>query len=463
MGMTALRRVPAGWLPALVGLWFGAGGPGALADTICIHDVGLVDVVAGRTVPGIRVVVDGQRIRSVETAEPSASGCGHDVDGTGRYLIPGLWDMHTHWLRTESHWPVYVANGVTGARDMFGSSDAGPRPAGAPGSLAPRAHLAGPIVDGPPGFWPGSDIAATPQDARRIVREQVAAGFDFIKVYALLSADAYGAVLEAAQDHGVAVAGHVPLSSSAAMASRLGQRSIEHLDDVAVSCASDEETLRLQDGSEFFALMRRERDAYGSFDADKCLDLARTFIANDTWMVPTYAVMEAATFGAGAAPFVAERARYFDDRTLELVLPGVQDTPEQLALLRQVFANSQASGEFLRRQGVRFLAGSDAMNINTFPGFAIHDELRLMVQAGFPAVEALRAATLNAAEFLGRLDELGSVEAGKSADLVLLDGDPLVDIRNTGRIRGVFLRGHYFSRDDLDELLSSVRRPWPPE
>lgn len=419
---------------------------------LCIADVNVIEVVSGRTIEGAAVVVSGDRIRSVSSPPAVERDCEVTVDGAGKFLIPGLWDMHVHGSRRANHWPLYIANGVTGVREMFGSNEAS-----ASAAVAPHRYSAGPIVDGPPGVWAGSQLAANAEDARRIVAEQHDAGADFIKVYSLLGADAYAAIFDEAAKRGLPVAGHVPESSSAREAAAYGQRSIEHLEDIAVSCASSEAELRARPAASFVDVVVRQRDAYRTFEAAKCRQLAGVFRENDTWMVPTLSVMYGSSAEVDLAT-VEERATYFDEDTLRWIVPPEKPPAEALELFQQTFEDSVELTGFLYRERVPILAGTDVMNPHTFPGFSIHDELELLVRAGLTPLDALRSATLNPAVFLGRDGELGSIEAGKLADLVLLDADPLADIGNTTRIRAVVRGGEYFSRERLDELLLSAQR-----
>ena len=207
----------------------------------------------------------------------------------------------------------------------------------------------------------------------------------------------------------------------------------------------------------FVDVIRRERDAFETFDPIKCRQLAGAFKKNNTWMVPTLAVMLGSSTEVDHVANAEERAQFFDDDTLQWILPPGETSAEDNEVFQQAFENAIELTAFLHNEGVLFLAGTDVMNPNTFPGFAIHDELELLVQAGFSTMDAIRAATLNPAVFLGSEDEFGSIGPGKVADLVLLDADPLTDIRNTTRIGAVVVRGEYFDRERLDELLNSSR------
>ncbi|MGI9204243.1 MAG: amidohydrolase family protein, partial [Woeseiaceae bacterium] len=236
-----------------------------------------------------------------------------------------------------------------------------------------------------------------------------------------------------------------------------GQRTIEHLDNIAVSCSSNEAELQARPVMSFIDAIRRERDAFVTFDAAKCRRLAETFRENNTWMVPTLAVMLGSSSEVDHAANAIQWGQYLDADTLRWIIPTEETPSEDLKILQQAFENAIEVTAFLHYEGVSFLAGTDVMNPNTYPGFSIHDELELLVRAGFSTIDAIRAATINPAIFLGQENEFGSIESGKVADLVLLDADPLSDIGNTTEIFAVFVRGNYFDRARLDELLRSLR------
>lgn len=409
--------------------------------------------MSGRT-----VVVEGERIELVTEATLEELNCDVQVEANGKYLIPGLWDMHVHGTNRAYLWPIYIANGVTGVRDMFGASDREAlRAQLAAAATKPRVHMSGALIDGPPGIYPGSTLVTSADEARKAVNEQVAAGADFIKVYQLLSREAYFAITEETGKLGLPAAGHVPSSVSAREASEAGQVSIEHLIDVGVSCSADEDVLRASPARSFMASRERDAEAYQSFDAAKCKELVQVFLRNGTWMVPTLALHHSESHEHQTNAVEKERLLHFDAETRSWLLDEPPMSDADHAVLKDALDADMKLVSFLHREGVPFLAGTDALNPYTFPGFSLHDELALLVESGLTPLAALKAATVNAARYLGREDELGSIEAGNLADLVLLDADPLVDIRNTTKIAAVFSNGKYFDRGTLEELLVSAR------
>ena len=424
-------------------------------DLTCISDVTVIDVEAGQHQPGLNVTIRGDRIESVSGMVLDEPGCDAIVDGSGRFAVPGFWDMHVHGTTRAHLWPIYIANGVTGVRDLFGPDDISElRDQLAAASVKPRVVTAGPIVDGPPGIWPGSALVANAEEARQVVRDQAEGGADFIKVYQLLSPEAYFAIIEESAAVGLPVAGHVPSSITAVQASEAGQVTIEHLGDLAVSCSADEDALRAIIPRSLADVREVEVVADRSFDMEKCRKLARHLATHGTWLSPTLAVTHAESREEMGDARDMELLQYFDADTQSWLHPNRSSPPEVRAIFRDALQVHMKLVKFFHEEGVPILAGTDVMNPYTFPGFSFHDELALLVDAGLSPLDALRAATTNAARFLGREDDLGSVAAGKLADIVLLDADPLADIRNSTQIAGVFSNGVYYDSDTLENLIN---------
>jgi mono/diheme cytochrome c family protein len=398
------------------------------------------------------------------------------VDASGAYLIPGLWDMHAHAARedrVESFFRLFLANGITGFRDMWGSLDvaAHARARVQTGELPgpTRFVVAGNLVDGPVGTWPGSLTARTPEDGRRLVDSLHAAGAPFIKVYHGLLPETYFAIAARARELDIPFAGHVPFLVRAADAAAAGQRSNEHLFGVLEGCSADEEAILAEFARSMAAAseardmatlagigLERVRRAVASQDDDVCRHLAQRFIDNETWQVPTLVSLRGKVYPRELAAAGDPRMRYFTPP--QDWAPGRFGTmtADQEAIVR---ANAERSTQIIglmAASGVPFLAGTDAPVTWAFPGFGIHDELALLVEAGLTPLQALQAATLNPAWFLGRTAELGTVAEGRLADLVLLDANPLEDITNTTRIRAVIADGRLYRRTDLDGLLAEA-------
>jgi hypothetical protein len=284
----------------------------------------------------------------------------------------------------------------------------------------------------------------TAEDARLAVQVLAANRAEFIKVYSNLSREAYFALADEARRLGIAFAGHVPESVTPREAAEAGQLSQEHLINVLGSCSTREDAVRAERVALLvdpkLTVMERARrfgwppveGLFDTYDAAKCAGLFETFVAHGVWHTPTLVV-----------------SKYHAEATAEsrgfMMLDGLKDYAVFTAHVHEVLARYQRLVGEMHRAGVGLLAGSDAGLATGVPaGISLHEELELFVQSGLTPLEALQTATRNPAFYFGILTLMGTVEEGKSADLVLLDANPLDDIRNTRKIRGVVMRGRYF-------------------
>jgi imidazolonepropionase-like amidohydrolase len=449
--------------------------PVAAEPALAITHVAIVDVTGGPLQRDMTVIVQDGRItkigRSAKLRPPKDA---HSVDGSGKFLIPGLWDMHTHVVEVAPVYvPVMVANGITGVRNMHAVSMQAVndlRSQIASGQrLGPRIVANGPLVDGPDSSWPTAVKVATAAEGRKAVADLQAQGADFIKVYSFLPREAYFAIADEARSRGLPFAGHVAQSITVEEASNAGQRSIEHLDGVLRACTRDGDAVT----ADFIAASKLWRSPATSaegearmiavngrilalYDPVVAQGLFDTFKRNGTWQTPTLVTAYINAHRGEAAVREAPELRYVYAAQRKawsgLPAPSAAWTESALATLA---ANQRLVGA-LQRAGVGLLAGTDVGGALITPGFSLHQELALMVEAGLTPLQALQAATLNPARYLGLTDQMGTIAAGKAADLVLLDANPLDDIANTRRIRAVVLRGAYLSRGDLDRLLAGA-------
>ena len=381
--------------------------------------------------------------------------------------------MHVHHVAgmSRKHLGLFTANGITGVRQMFGSRELlDCRKSVVAGSLlGPRMIVGSPIVDGPTPFWPGSisvSTAAQGREAVRTVREQ---GYDFVKVYFGLPREAYFAIADEAKKRGLPFVGHVPDSVGALAASNAGQKSIEHLDGLQLACSSSETELSRQMREAFQDPKTPDVPLFGralvkageTYDRQKAAALFATFVKNGTWQVPTLTVERWQSL-LDSKEFVNDQRRkylpaevneFWEKRTKEFLAIR---TDEATAGVRKVFEKELDLVRAMHRAGVQFLAGTDSPNPYCFPGFSLHDELELLVHAGFTPLEALQAATRNPAVFLGKIEDFGTVERNKIADLVLLDANPLDDIRNTRKIAAVVVGGKLLSKESLQKMLDEI-------
>jgi hypothetical protein len=450
---------------------FAASPPPLLITHVNVIDASGTPPQADRAV----LIVDG-RIEAIDAPRNIALPRGAQVlDGSGKFLIPGLWDMHVHLLRRgrpEAYFPLLIANGVSGVRDMGGNFsfdeiaqlrrevDSGAR-------IGPQFVVAGPILDGAYPQLPSiSVVVADAAAAHAQVAQLARQGADFIKVYNRLSRDAYFAIADEAKKQHLPFAGHVPFSISAREASDAGQASIEHLFNVAFACSSREDELMRIKARSLASDESGERQSLrrlylhgvlDSFSEARCAELYAHFVRNGTWQTPTLAQRRA--FAYPDASLAADPNRRYVPRSTRYIWDPQQDhrlqgrTTDDEDLQRRYYQLDRSLIAPMRRAGVRFLAGTDAGDPFSIPGFSLHDELQMLVEAGLTPMQALQSATRDAAEFLHRGDQFGRVAVGLRGDLLLLDRNPLIDIRNTRAIAAVIAGGRYFDRSALDRLL----------
>jgi imidazolonepropionase-like amidohydrolase len=434
------------------------------ADAQCslaFTNVSVIDGTDSVARPGQTVVVRGNRIVSVTPSSPADNrACDRVIDARGRFLIPGLWDMHVHTavVSGTNVLALYVANGVTGVRDMAGdwTTLITWRDKIARGRLVgPRIVASGPYLEG--GDVPIPHLLVrTPEEARAAVDSLARLGVDFVKVHSQLLPDTYFAIARRARERGMTFAGHVPQTVGSAAASDSGQRSIEHLLAIPLPCTP----------AESIALRPRfpVQAALGRCSSRDLTPLYAQFVRNETWVTPTFTgAYEVAHWPRHAVPGDT-LSRYLPDSLRQFVLkifsmPAVPPGADSVG--RAVFAKRLAQVAAMHRAGVRVLTGTDAPLRNSPPGFGLHEELALLARGGMSPFDVLRAATLEPARFLGMLDSAGTIAPGKLADLVLLDANPLHDIRSTRRIVAVVANGRLYDADDRRRLLT--RHPSAPQ
>lgn len=462
------------------------------SQPIAFQNVTVIDVATGQARPAMTVVVVGNRITAAGE-NPQVPNGAQIVDAKGKFLIPGLWDMHSHSLDRWA-WSslLNIANGVTGIRDPAAILDPAEiiklrADVEAGKVLGPRFVASGRIIDGSPSSRRTYVTINTADEIRAEIGRRKASGFDFIKIYTRLSRDAFFAAAAETKRLGIPLDGHVPLTLTAAEASDAGMRSIEHSYRHRMACSTAETELRelllkqiTLDRDDPRIYWANEDKAFllglNTYSSEKCVELGKKFARNGTWFVPTLVEMQTRFRNEffGEASFEDR----FKDPRLRYVSPAKRTTwredmiwevgflnghmsygsrgPEAIEKERErEFANRIKMPADLHRGGARILAGTDVDS--TFPflffGFSLHDELELLVKGALSPLEALQAATLNPAMFLKREKDLGTIEAGKLADLVLLDANPLEDIRNTKKIYAVVANGKYLPKAELEKLL----------
>lgn len=403
----------------------------ANAQIVTIDNVTIVDVTNGRLQPRQTIVIEGKRIARIAPASP-ATRAAATLDGTGMFVIPGLWDMHIHAFFTndtarfhstsEVMLPLFVVNGVTGVRDLGSNLDAtlATRDSIAAHQLiGPRMLVSGPMLDGPTTRYAAAIKVATPDDARAAVRMLKERGVDMIKTQSLIPKDAYFALADEATRIGIPFEGHVPNAITALEAMNAHQRSFEHLIGV--------------------------RDTANTLIAE----LAR----HKVWQCPT------------VINSVGTAADLLSDPGLPFWLRQSVDGWRRTAVTQSAASDSAARAFDVRANRrlalikrmydlkIPFLAGTDApAGYDLIPGASLHRELQLFVRAGLTPLQALQTATLNPAIYFGKTAEWGTIAPGKTADLVMLARNPLVDIANTRAVVAVVADGRYYAPRELDRM-----------
>lgn len=403
----------------------------ALAQTVTIDNVTIVDVSSGQLQANKSIVVEGKRIARIENAS-AATRAAATIDGTGMFVIPGLWDMHVHAYFTNDTskfhttnnvmFPLFIVNGVTGVRDLGSNLDAtlAARDSVAAHQLiGPRMLVSGPMIDGPTTRYAAAIKVSTGDEARAAVRMLKARGVDLIKTQTLIPKDAYFALADEAARIGIPFEGHVPREITGLEAVRAGQRSFEHM-------------IGVTDTNTTLIAALAQNTVWQCPTVINSVGTAADF-ANDPglpyWLRPAVDGWRATAKTQAALPDSAARV-------------AEQRATRRLALVKRLYDAK-----------IPLLAGTDApAGYDLVPGASLHRELQLFVRAGLTPLQALQTATLNPARYFGKTDSWGTIEPGKVADLVLLARNPLVDIANTRQVVAVVADGRYYSPRELDRM-----------
>ncbi len=463
------------------------------AGKLRLDGVTLVDTHDGKLTAGMSILMDKAQIVSIAPTAASPSDPSIQVvDATGKFVVPGYNDMLAHALGPDDPsgtLALMLADGVTGFRQMSGSPELlkerrdGTLPMG---KLAPALlTMLGSVLTPFNAPTPGKVVAEIPRQKQD--------GADFIKV-GLVSPAVFFAAIAEAKHVGLPIAGHLQEGVDAAQASQAGFKSIEHLgpgDTVWIGCSTDEAALRT--GAALHPPMKappfkipfletivmarlhkllinpaafvdpgdvaRLQHALDTYSEEKCRALAARFVADGTWQVPTLVRLRTQEL-ADLPEYATDPALPFMPADTVKNWREVTDKfhhlpPAMRATYRSAYEHQFALTKLLAETGVCMMAGTD--NGGEVPGQSLHQEFDELAKAGLSPLKILQMTTLNGAEFLGRTATMGNVEAGKNADLVLLDGNPLESVQNMHRVAGVVRAGFYYSRQDLDAIKSRVR------
>src|ERR1700722_19009551 len=450
---------------------------------LAIIHVTLIDATGVAPKPDVTIVVVDQKIQAITSSATSQlPSDSRIIDGTGKFVIPGLADFHLHLTGAgeptgsrDFFVPLLLANGITTVRDMGGYLEAlGPlRDQIHSGKrLGPEIFFAGPYLDGdPPSFQP-SLVVTNATQAQDDVQSLVAQGVDFIKVQSILSRTAYFAIAAAAKQQRISFVGHVPDRVTAAEASDAGQKSIEHLTGVLRACSSVEPRLMEEQfrgspknetpqGSHAREIAW-ERELLSTYSERACDALIAKFDANQTWQSPTLVLLRHDAYPTPQSDAAVADLLKYAPKSIVQKWQEVRKKQDQLSspadfdLRNQLFSRSSQVVAKMQSAGVGILAGTDSAAPELIPGFSLHEELALLTQSGLSPMQALQAATKGPAEFMGVNQKQGTIEVGKNADLLLLDANPLENIRNTEKINALVIHGRLLDRTALDNQLAQA-------
>ena len=441
---------------------------------LLIRSATVVDVASGAVTPGQTIVLRGEDIVAVvPDAGAGRFRAARTHDAAGRFVMPGLWDMHVHFGGGEALieengelFPLYVANGVVAVRDAAGDlsqqvldwRDAPPTPDG------PRLFTSGPKIEGIDPVWKGVIETGSEADVDAALDRLQALQVDFIKITDnTLKPELFLYAVREAKTRGIRTSAHIPMSLTVLEAAEAGLSSIEHLDYAMKAGSRDEAAIAadyLAGRYTYAQTMARYAD---SFDPETARRVYRRLAELGVAVTPTL-------YGSTVLTYL-DRDDHSHDPELAYVGPGIratydwrvqraaQATPEMVAARHHVEEVTSRTLPMLRDAGVTILAGTDAGFLNSFnyPGFSLHQELALYVQLGLTPREALAASVIDGPRFLGQGDRYGAVAAGKAADLLILDANPLEDIAATRAISTVVLRGRLLDRAALDAMLADIR------
>jgi hypothetical protein len=400
------------------------------------------------------------------------------VDASGKFVIPALWDMHVHTENAERDFPMFIANGVLGVRNMAGVAKDVFRWREETASdriIGPQIVAAGPLIDGPEPAHPEHAIpVGNAAEGRQAVQSLKAMGADFVKVYDGVPRDAYFAIAEESKKVGLSLVGHIPGSVRVVEASNADQRSLEHGAYLSGGSTYEEEAIRqeisgpdvMQEAERTgnFSLIPEDIAKKGNklldhLSSERLVQLYKTFVKNGTYLTPTLVVQHARVYVDDISKIPDRRNRYITKTELDAWKPendmfSKYRTSRYIAYQKREYAETLKGIKLAQQLGVKLLAGTDVVAPWTYPGFSLHDELGLLVEAGLTPLEALRTATTNPAQFFGMKD-VGTIAPGMKANLIVLDADPLENIANTKKISSVIMRGTLYTRVQLDDLLNS--------
>jgi imidazolonepropionase-like amidohydrolase len=413
----------------------------ALAETVVFRDVNVVSMTSPKIAEKQTVIVRNGKIDAIVKAGAAVPEGATVVDASGKYLMPGLAEMHGHIPPPNAPKNLlddvlylYLANGITTVRGMLGhDGQLTLKQYQQEGQLeSPNLYVAGPALSG--------QAVKSPQDAIDKVRAIKKEGWDLVKIQEGLTLEEYDAAAKTAKAEGIRFAGHVPDSVGVLHAIEMGQETFDHIDGYVEYAAPN-----------------------GKIDPKKLADLVKRSKAAGVWIVPTSALWKVLYNGI---PLETLRAypelKYVPSQAVDTWARMYKSRANDLSeeQVKTIIANRTAVLRALHEGGVRILMGTDAPQQFSVPGYSLHREMREMAEAGMSNYEILKSGTANVGEYFKKQDSFGTIEPGRRADLVLLNGNPLADLANVDKIEGVMIRGRWYSREAIDTRLAKIEEKY---
>jgi imidazolonepropionase-like amidohydrolase len=415
------------------------------AATVVFRNVNVVSMTSPKVAEKQTVVVSDGKIGSIlnQGAMVKLPADATVIDGSGKYLMPGLADMHAHIPPPNAPngllsdvLALYLANGITTARTMLGhDGQLNLREWSRNGEIvSPVLYVAG------PGF--NAESVHTPQEAIDMVRAQKKEGWDLVKVLPGLTLEEYDAIAKTAKEEGMRFGGHIPEKVGLVHAIEMGQETLDHMDGYIEYLGGDKGPV---DEKKLAAIVKKSKDA-------------------GVWIVPTSALWSVLFDGTPLQTLNAyPELKYVPQNAVSTWGKMYEARTKQIPadVSKNVLANRTRILRALHEAGVKILLGSDAPQQFTVPGFSLHHEVTFLRDAGMSPYEILKTATVNAGQYFAKQDSFGTIESGKRADLLLLNGNPLADVTNIDKIEGVMVSGKWYSRKDLDGRLAKIAAKYP--
>ena len=455
-------------------------------NAYCIENINIIDAKQGLKENMTIIVSENKIIKVDKTSNLKLSKKNTVINGSDKYLIPGLWDSHVHFAFEEdlasSMFNLFIAYGITSVRDTGGEINFVKKWKNKSvdnSNIYPRVKIAGPLIDGKFNVYNGNSVyfpplsvrTATVKETENQVNELIKNGVDFLKAYEMLTPEQFGVITKIAKENGLKVTGHIPLSMDVISASNIGLNSIEHLRNIEMSSTSNFEELLKQrraalknkDGVLGSTLRTSLHDAQRmssirNIDSIQLKKVLNTLAKNDTWQIPTLMLY----YGwANKLYKNLEWKKTFeflpikikDEWNNQIIQADSRDNSE-----RKKFADWGLSMTgLMNKMDITFMAGTDTPIGWQTPGYSLHNELEMLVKSGLTTLEAIESATYNPALYFNMEGELGLIKEGYIADLIFLSDNPLNNISNTKKIESVIKNGNLMNRNYLDSLLTQQK------